>query len=305
MLAIAGLLLGLLPLPRASAAVAGAGELPFVVIGDWGRNGKYLQRETGVQMGRTAEAIGARFVISTGDNFYPDGVAGVEDPQWKTSFEDIYTAKALQCPWYVVLGNHDYHKKAQSQVDYSAKSARWRMPARYFAFSETVAPGVQADFFMLDSVAMIEGYRKSEKYGDVKTQDVKAQLAWLEKALAGATARWKIVVAHHPVYSSSGKHGDTKELVRDVKPLLERYGVQVFINGHEHDMQHLREGKVHYFCSGAGSQTRETSSGPRTQFSLGMRSGFMTVVLTADTFTGRFVDHTGAEVYRVSLPVAP
>lgn len=303
LLATASLLLGLLPRPRASAAEAGT--LQFVVIGDWGRNGKYLQRETGVQMGRTAEAIGARFVISTGDNFYPDGVAGVDDPQWKTSFEDIYTAASLQCPWYVVLGNHDYHKKAQAQVDYSAVSRRWRMPARYFAFSEAVADGVRADFFLIDSNALVEGYRKTEKYGDLRAQDEKAQLAWLEKALAASTARWRIVVSHHPVYSSSGKHGDTKELVRDIKPLLEKHGVQVFLNGHEHDMQHLKEGRVHYFCSGAGSQTRDTSTGPRTQFSLGKRSGFMTVALTADTFTGRFIDNEGVEVYKVALPASP
>ncbi|MEJ0065789.1 MAG: hypothetical protein WDM85_10455 [Caulobacteraceae bacterium] len=34
-----------------------------------------------------------------------DGVASVNDPKWRTSFEDVYTAPSLQVPWYVALGN--------------------------------------------------------------------------------------------------------------------------------------------------------------------------------------------------------
>jgi len=81
--------------------------ISFLAVGDWGRDGAFHQAEVAARMGETATALYADFVISVGDNFYEDGVASVDDPKWKTSFEDVYTAPSLQIPWYVALGNHD------------------------------------------------------------------------------------------------------------------------------------------------------------------------------------------------------
>lgn len=52
-------------------------------------------------MGRVGEELNIDFVISTGDNFYEDGLTGVDDPAFEQSFTDIYTAKSLQKPWYL------------------------------------------------------------------------------------------------------------------------------------------------------------------------------------------------------------
>lgn len=51
-------------------------------------------------MGKIGEELGIDFVISTGDNFYEDGLQGVYDNQFQQSFTDIYTAKSLQKQWY-------------------------------------------------------------------------------------------------------------------------------------------------------------------------------------------------------------
>src|SRR5438270_1552209 len=75
----------------ASPAVAGRAGINFLVIGDWGREGEADQAEVAAQMGITADAVPARFVISVGDNFYEDGVASTKDPLWQSSFEKVYT----------------------------------------------------------------------------------------------------------------------------------------------------------------------------------------------------------------------
>jgi tartrate-resistant acid phosphatase type 5 len=54
-------------------------------------------------MGRVGEQLSIDFVISTGDNFYENGLTGTDDEAFEQSFTDIYTAKSLQKPWY--LGN--------------------------------------------------------------------------------------------------------------------------------------------------------------------------------------------------------
>jgi tartrate-resistant acid phosphatase type 5 len=51
------------------SAQAKAPSLDFVAIGDWGRNGRWQHLEMARQMGRSAAAIGSRFVISVGDSF--------------------------------------------------------------------------------------------------------------------------------------------------------------------------------------------------------------------------------------------
>ncbi len=281
------------------------GSVRFLAFGDWGRDGKAFQLSVAEQMGKTAAAEHSQFVIALGDNFYSDGVPDVESRQWTTSFEEIYTAPSLQVPWYVALGNHDYHTNAQAEVDYTLYSPRWKMPARYYTVTRRIDGANTVEFFIIDSTPYAEhDSKKPDQYGDAMKQDIGAQTAWLEGELKKSTAQWKIVCAHHPVFSCSGKHGDTAALVAQIEPLLEKYGVQVFLNGHEHDLQHLRVGKINYFCSGAGSQTRPTSKDERTLFSLGDTGGFMTIKITPTQFDARFIDYTGKEVYATTVPVA-
>ena len=51
-------------------------------------------------MGKIGEKLDIDFVISTGDNFYDNGLEGVNDPAFEESFSKIYTAKSLQKQWY-------------------------------------------------------------------------------------------------------------------------------------------------------------------------------------------------------------
>jgi acid phosphatase len=286
------------------AADAKAGGLNFIVFGDWGRNGEQDQRDVAAQMAVAAHDIDAKFIISVGDNFYEDGVRSADDPQWQTSFEKVYAAPSLQVPWQVILGNHDYHGNCDAQLAYAKTSPRWNMPARYFVQSLQVDATTTADFFYLDTTPMIKSYYSifnSEKTRDnVMTQDVPKQLAWFKAALAASTAKWKIVIGHHPIYSGGG-HGDTAELVENILPLLQQYQVQAYFNGHDHDLQHLQAGKVNLFCSGAGSQFRPTVNTPHTKFARAC-SGFTAVALSAEKMDVRMIDDQGRLLYTTSVP---
>ncbi len=286
-----------------ASAIPGHTELAFLAVGDWGCDGKNGQRENAVQMGRTAALLHCRLILSLGDNFYDKGVRSTTDPQWKTSFDDIYTAESLQVPWYAVLGNHDYLTNPQAQVDRIALGSRWRMLARYYTWTEVVDAQTKVQFFCLDTTALVKSYRTSAtKFSDVATQNADAQLAWLERELATSRAQWKIVCGHHPVYSASKTHGDTPDLIARLKPLLDRYGVQAYLAGHDHDMQHLRDaGPVEYFVSGAGSAVRSAGRNARTLFSNGDTSGFLAARLTAERMRVEFIDHRGRVLYSTEV----
>ena len=123
------IILGAAAAALAPNAFAQTGDLHFLVVGDWGQASE-PQRQVAGAMAQVAGQGGARFVISTGDNFYPRGVGSVSDPQFRDAFEEVYAAPSLQAPWYVVLGNHDYEGSPNAEIAYSSRSPRWRMPAR-------------------------------------------------------------------------------------------------------------------------------------------------------------------------------
>jgi acid phosphatase len=286
------------------AGAAPAAALDFLVVGDWGRNGASHQREVAMQMGQAGAELGSRTVFSVGDNFYEDGVQSATDPQWRTSFEDIYTAGALQVPWYVALGNHDYRGVPQAQLDYAKTSSRWRMPSRYYkvAGSEVGAPHV--DFFVVDTSPLVHKYREnvhSVIAQNVASQDVDAQIKWLDQELGKSTAAWKLVVGHHTIYSGGSGHGDTPETQELIDPLLKKHGVQAYINGHDHDLQHIRRGSVDYLCCGAGSEVRPVKAIDGTLF-CAARSGFAALRCEPAALTVEFRDYTGATLYRAGIP---
>ena len=72
--------------------------------------------------------------------------------------------------------------------------------------------------------------------------DAKAPAAceWIEATLKASTAPHVIVAGHYPVYSIC-EHGPTSLLVSDLKPLLEKYNVSAYLNGHDHCAEHFVE----------------------------------------------------------------
>jgi tartrate-resistant acid phosphatase type 5 len=278
--------------------------LNFLVFGDWGRRGETDQVEVATQMAKAARAANPRFIISVGDNFYENGVKSVDDPQWQQSFEQVYSDPALRLPWYCILGNHDYHGagNCDAQIAYNTINPRWNMPARYYQQTHRIDPETTADFFYLDTTPMVKGYYREnpEKTRDhVRTQDVPKQLAWFKSALAASSARWKIIFAHHPIYSGGG-HGDTEELIENILPLLHEHKVQAYFNGHDHDLQHLLAGEVNLFDSGAGSQHTPTHYTIHSKFARSC-SGFTSVSLQADQMDVSMIDNRGRQVYATTV----
>jgi len=289
--------------PAQAAAKPDDRGISFVAIGDWGREGAPSQRAVAGAMARAASEIGSRFVVSAGDNFYPAGVQSVNDPHWKRSFEEVYTAPALHTPWYVALGNHDYRGVAQAQVDYTRLSHRWRMPDRYFKVGGEALGTDLLDLFVIDTSPLVDGHNYGEMFeqathGHIERHRSARQIAWLESELRRSRAPWKIVMGHHPVYS--GGHGDSPELIAQVTPLLERYGVQAYINGHDHDLQHIRRGRVDYICAGAGAEAGRVEPIGGTRYCIS-RPGFATFRLEPQRLRLDFRDLTGRVLYRADI----
>jgi tartrate-resistant acid phosphatase type 5 len=278
-------------------AEAEAPGLNLLAIGDWGSPGVAT---VAAAMGEWAAEMTPHAVISTGDNFYPHGVTDVDDPQWRTRYEDMFAAPALQCPWHAVLGNHDHDGSIEAQVAYTAKSPRWRMPARYFSWSAPLPDGGLADFFFIDTTPVYNGTHGYKTIFRPMEPFVTEQFRWLDDALAASRAHWKIVVGHHPVFSG-GMHGASWGLIRYLKPMLEEHGVRIYLNGHDHDLQHIAVDGVHYLTSGGGSEPRAVDAASGSLFSRSTL-GFLAATLTSSEFSFSFVGADARPMYQAIVP---
>ena len=254
-------------------------------------------------MAQAAAETASRFVISAGDNFYPAGVQSVADPHWQVSFEAVYAAPALQTPWYAALGNHDYRGHPGAQVAYSHGHPRWRMPDRSYvvAGSELGVPGL--DLFVIDTTPLTGDYEEAVMRltrGRVSVPQADPQLAWLKRALSASPADWKIVVGHHPI-RSGGHHGGSPALATDIEPLLAAHGVQAYICGHDHVLQHIRAGGIDHVCTGAGASAGPVKDVEGTLFRRG-ETGFALFVLEPDGLRLAFRNAQGRTLYEGLIP---
>jgi len=271
----------------------------FLLVSDWGWNGFGYQTAVANQMAKTAEKADPEFIISCGDNFQVNGVRSVNDPLWMTTFESVYKSPSLLIDWYPVLGNHDYKGDPDAEVKYSEVSRRWRMPARYYTMVQKVNDSISARFIFTDTPPMVNKYySEKEEYSDVATQDTAQELRWLKEVLANAKEQWIFVIGHHPVFSASPKHGNTPELIAKFKPLFDKYGVDFYFCGHDHDMQHLKPAgsKVDYIVTGSGGEVRKTGKDVNSIFSLS-EPGFTLVSINGKLLTLYFINQKGEIVY--------
>lgn len=273
----------------------------FYTLGDWGRNGEYGQTELAQTMAEAAERVEPSFVISTGDNFYPDGVESTTDPQWKLSYEYVYSNPSLSCDWMVVLGNHDYLGDIDAQISYTDISDRWNMPAKYYHKDVTTEDGGVIRFLFIDTNPLHDEYYYKPNYRAVLDQDTTAQLQWIDSMLT-AEVDWKIVVGHHPLYTGGSRKNDQNYVRKHLEKIFDKHHVDLYLAGHEHDLQYIKpEGHpTHHFISGAGSRVRETGVISPTHFARS-EQGFLSTGITKNKILCQFISVYGEIVYETEI----
>ena len=274
--------------------------LQFSVLGDWGWNGKRNQAEVAKIM--ATKGVGS-FIISAGDNFQVAGVRSVQDPLWLLNFESVFSDPALYCDWFPALGNHDYKGEVQAEIDYSKISRRWNMPARYYAVHKNINATTAADFYIIDTSPFQSAYYKEGGEHLVAGQDTAKQMRWIDSCLTNSKSRWKIVVGHHPVYSSGSAHGrETADMEARFAKFFEAKGVDAYFCGHDHNFEYLKPqgSHVNFFVCGT---VEVRPMGVMLASSIFSKSipGFTKVLLTPEKMKVTMIDTAGTEIYKTEI----
>lgn len=254
-------------------------SMHIVALGDFG-DGSKRQKAVAKAMALRHSRDPFNFGLTLGDNFYRCGVSGVDDPKWKSHWEDLYGIP-LGIPFYAALGNHDYghppvvcpgaDSSPDAEVAYTQRSATWRMPSRYYSFE--AGPAL---FLVTDT----EGWSSE-------------QLAWIRSTLQQASPiiRWRIVIGHHPLFTS-GTHLNERRIGRlrqELFPVLEEGGVDLYIGGHDHDLEHLVKKGIHFVVCGGGAHLRRFRRKDPASVFQAVKSAFLDLRIDANEVVVKFI----------------
>lgn len=278
------------------------GDVSLFIANDLGRNGYYEQKPIAELMGTMAEEVGPEAVVAAGDVHHFEGVVSTQDPLWTTNYELIYSHPELMISWLPVLGNHEYRGNTQAVLDYRNVSRRWEMEGRYYTkvFDDN---GVTVRLVLIDTTPMIDRYHHSSTYPDIDSQDVDAQLKWIDKTLNEASEDWVIVVGHHPMYAETKKDViEQKDMQSRLLPILQRYKnkVAMYVCGHIHNFQHIRRGDdgIDYVVNSSASLARKVKPTDGTLF-CSPAEGFSVVSATKQQLSLYMIDKKGEVIHEV------
>ena len=79
---------------------SGQSTVRFAAIGDWGAD-RSRQYQVADAMGIWCETYRCDFVVTTGDNFYDDGVTSADSSRFESTWKNVYTHEGISdLTWY-------------------------------------------------------------------------------------------------------------------------------------------------------------------------------------------------------------
>jgi len=232
-----------------TAPAAGTGAVRFIAFGDSGIGSPEQFALAGLMAADRFDLM-----LHLGDIVY--GTSDTTGPATHTGYQnwffDVYRDILRARPFFPTIGNHDNqlaNGRAYRDVfvlpEDAATTAFPDHAERFYSFD--YGP---VHFVSLDSeTAFLDPGRRQ------------AQVSWLESDLSATARDWKVVFFHRPPYSSGFEHGSDLTIRSVFSPIFERHGVQLVLNGHDHDYERTLPMQtstdpsarpVTYIVSGAG-----------------------------------------------------
>ncbi|MBI2332247.1 MAG: metallophosphoesterase [Chloroflexi bacterium] len=257
-------------------ASAQSDRVVFAVIGDYGKAGQPL-----LDVSTLIKTWNPDFIVTVGDNNYPDGAAFTIDDNIGQYFHEYifkykgkYGSGSPTRRFYPSLGNHDWTTGAKAYFDFFG----YYNPVTYYDFIQG-----PVHFFVLDS-------DRNEPDG---ISSDSAQGRWLRKTMPVSTSPFNVVVFHHAAYSS-GRHGSTEYMRWPFK----EWGADAILTGHDHIYERLLVNGIPYFVNGVGGAEIYNFNNilPESQVRFNQDFGAMRVEATSITMKFQMFTRAGVLV---------
>lgn len=168
----------------------------------------------------------ASLMIFSGD-LVDGGSGGVpQDEEWGVWHEAGGFIHA-GVPVLPTPGNHEHYDPA---VRGKRDLNRYWRPG--FTLPENGPAGLEETAYYVD----YQGVRFISLNSDEMMRNesyAESQALWLEEVLKENPCRWTVMTFHHPLFSTSARR-DNKAVRERLKPLIDRYNVDLVLTGHDH-----------------------------------------------------------------------
>jgi hypothetical protein len=282
-----------LALALLAAPAAGAAQVTFACVGDYGSAGPMA-----ADIARLVKSWRPAFILTVGDNNYPSGTAATLDDnvgRYYHEFIHPYTGRhgrgARTNRFFPSLGNHDWIAPAAAPyLDY------FTLPGneRYYTF--TNGP---VQLFCLDS-------DPHEPDGNTAAS---AQAAWLRRALAESVAPWRLVYFHHAPFSSGEFHGTWTGETAFMRWPFKEWGASAVLAGHDHIYERVFTNGLVWIVNGLGGHSRDPVRLPLTagsQRHYTAEYGALRLDATESNLVFRFINRHGfvADAFTLGAPAS-
>jgi hypothetical protein len=262
------------------------GTLRFAVIGDFGAN---TPAEGSVAT--LVKSWKPDFVITTGDDNYPDGEASTIDPNIGKYYSEF-------------IGN--YHGKFGPG---SSVNRFWPSPGNHDWVAKGLVPYIE--YFTLPgneryydvAIGLVHLYAlDSDPHEPDGTSATSVQAQFLREHLAASNSCYDIVYFHHPPYSS-GRHGSSPYMRWPFK----EWGAEAVLSGHDHTYERFDVGGFPYFVVGLGGASlypfESAPQGiPEAKFRYNEAYGAMLVTAAPSAITYEFFTTDGTKRDSLTVP---
>ena len=237
------------------------------------------------------------FAVHSGDIVYGGGDCSGSNSGWNqylNAYFDVYEDSLKDTPFYTAIGNHELNSgycgyDSYTDVYYLPENAPSSATEHYYSF----------DWGNVHVVAL----NTEENFSNGSTQ-----YNWLENDLQNTDKRWIVAAFHRPPYSS-GPHGGNSDVRDELTPILEQYGVDVVLNGHDHDYERtcpikddacttIDDGGVVYFVTGGAGAPLYDQDDPNAWFTAKYRKShhFMLLSVNDCQMNIQVIDDNGSQI---------
>ncbi len=238
--------------PTATPTPDSGDAINFALIGDFGTDDS---NEAAVAT--LVASWNPEFIATVGDNVY--GSHTFDETVGKYYCDFVTDVSPDDSPiacdggnspvnrFFPATGNHDYDDGPTD--DFADYLSYFTLPGANVPTSGTSSSELYYDvrqgavhLFIIDSESISNaGGTNSAPYNEHR--------AWLQAQLAASTAQWKLVIAHHPPYSSA-RHGSNSWMQWPYAA----WGADAVIAGHDHTYERIVRDGIVYFVNGMGGR---------------------------------------------------